>query len=98
MAPQRPCAAVVSWVAEQFWGVQDSIGLVPGQDPDLSAPALRVACVREISIQLQPQTKGGKKNDKILVRVMRWRVFNVYLVYYLCIHHFYSAAQLAGGL
>lgn len=65
---------------EQLWGVQNSIGLVPGKDPDLTAPASRVACVREISIHLQPKTKGGKRNDKILVRMDVRESFYVYLV------------------
>ncbi len=42
--------------------VQDSIGMVPGQDPDLRAPAPRAACLREVSIQLQPQTAGSRKS------------------------------------
>lgn len=78
--PQRPInsTAVVSCVVEQLWGVQDSIGVVPGQDPDLTAPAPGVACVREVSIQLQPKTKGGKRSSKILVRMLE--NFNVYQV------------------
>lgn len=56
---------------EQVWGVQDSIGMVPGQDPDLRAPALRAACLREISIQLQPQTAGSRRSSSFLVRELR---------------------------
>lgn len=42
--------------------------MVPGQDPDLRAPAPRAACLREVSIQLQPQTAGSKKSSSFLVR------------------------------
>eukprot|EP00904_Undaria_pinnatifida_P005038 jgi/Undpi1/1664/HiC_scaffold_11.g05054.m1 len=63
---QRKWPFLYERLVKELWGVQNSIGLVPGKDPDLTAPASRVACVREISIHLQPKTKGGKRNDKIL--------------------------------
>lgn len=62
------CSLFLSLSLEQVWGVQDSIGMVPGQDPDLRAPALRATCLREISIQLQPQTAGSKSSSSFLVR------------------------------
>lgn len=42
--------------------------MVPGQDPDLRAPAPLAASLREVSIQLQPQTAGSRKSSSFLVR------------------------------
>lgn len=44
--------------------------MVPGQDPDLRAPALRAVRLWEVSIQLQPQTAGSRKSSSFLVRRM----------------------------
>lgn len=53
---------------EQVWRVQDSIGMIPGQDPDLTAPTPRAVCIREVSIQLQPPPAGSRKSGSFLVR------------------------------
>lgn len=42
--------------------------MIPGQDPDLRAPTPRAACIREVSIQLQPQAAGSRKGGSFLVR------------------------------
>lgn len=42
--------------------------MIPGQDPDVRAPPLRAACIREVSIQLQPQAAGSRKSGSFLVR------------------------------
>ncbi|CAM9724235.1 unnamed protein product [Scytosiphon promiscuus] len=63
---QRKWPFLYERLVKEVWGVQDSIGMVPGQDPDLRAPAARAASLREVSVRLDPQTAGNKRKSGIL--------------------------------
>ncbi|CAM9304257.1 unnamed protein product [Ectocarpus fasciculatus] len=63
---QRKWPFMYERLVKEVWGVRDSIGMVPGQDPDLRAPALRAACLREVSLQFQPPAAGSRKSGVFL--------------------------------
>lgn len=65
---QRKWVFMYERLIKEIWGLQDSIGMVPGQDPDLRAPSPATICIREISVQMEPTT-DGKQNINLLTNL-----------------------------
>ncbi|CAM9111216.1 unnamed protein product, partial [Hapterophycus canaliculatus] len=66
---QRKWPFMYERLVKEMWGVQESIGMVPGRDPDLRAPTPRAASIREVSVRLDTQTAGNKRRSGILPKL-----------------------------